>query len=87
MLLAVIKEDIGDIIGGLKMKCPKCEGKTKVIDTVHGSSNEVYRRRKCLECDHRFYTQESEAVNNAAFKSEYWECHRNNRLYKQGENR
>lgn len=40
------------------MKCPKCKGETRVIDTRH--DNETMRCRVCKECGHRFYTLESE---------------------------
>lgn len=33
--------------------CPRCDEKTTVVSTT----NEV-RRRRCLTCDHRFYTEE-----------------------------
>ncbi|MGI9292379.1 MAG: hypothetical protein ACR2PS_00225 [Pseudomonadales bacterium] len=41
------------------MQCPKCNGKTKVIDTRHRQYNEIMRRRKCLICDHRITTWET----------------------------
>lgn len=42
------------------MTCPVCGGKTRVLDS-EADSESVYRRRKCVECDHRFYTTESES--------------------------
>jgi transcriptional regulator NrdR family protein len=39
------------------MTCPVCGGDTKVIDS-RPSEDSVQRRRKCLECDHRFNTIE-----------------------------
>lgn len=43
--------------------CPACGGRTRVVLTLTetGSSMTV-RRRCCLDCDHRFYTQQSEEV-------------------------
>ena len=41
------------------MECPKCCGGTTVLETRQ--SNGVKRRRKCLECGHRFSTVEVEA--------------------------
>ena len=39
------------------MRCPVCDGDTKVIDTrCHDDS--VYRRRMCLVCGYRFSTIE-----------------------------
>lgn len=40
------------------MKCPKCKHKTKVINSRPIPENKVYRRRACLECEHRFTTYE-----------------------------
>lgn len=39
------------------MNCPKCKGKTLVVDSRQGS-NYIRRRRCCLECDYRFSTKE-----------------------------
>lgn len=39
------------------MKCPKCESDTHVIDTVIRKTC-THRRRECMECGHRFNTQE-----------------------------
>ena len=39
------------------MTCPVCNAKTKVIDTVTTNTT-VLRRRKCITCDHLFYTEE-----------------------------
>jgi len=36
-----------------KWPCPKCRGKTTVVD-----SRGVHRRRECVECAHRFSTRE-----------------------------
>ena len=38
------------------MKCPQCGGKTAVINTR--DKGDFYRRRKCLDCGHRFSTHE-----------------------------
>lgn len=42
------------------MNCPICGEKTRVLDTVSDCEG-VYRRRRCLGCDHRFYTTESDS--------------------------
>ncbi len=42
------------------MTCPVCGGKTVVIGS-EADSESIYRRRKCVECNHRFYTTESES--------------------------
>lgn len=39
------------------MNCPKCGGKTKVVDTGNDDKR-VYRRRECVVCKHRIYTTE-----------------------------
>jgi len=43
------------------MNCPKCEGQTKVIDTA-AVYDSVIRRRECLSCGQRFFTEELEAL-------------------------
>jgi len=40
------------------MKCPKCGGRTAVIDS-RPRKNQIFRRRECLECGFRFNTWES----------------------------
>lgn len=39
------------------MTCPVCSGKTTVIDCAK-DVDEVVRLRRCIECNHRFYTAE-----------------------------
>ena len=39
------------------MICPKCSGKTKVVDTRALAGNSR-RRRECLACGYRFSTEE-----------------------------
>ena len=43
------------------MQCPKCEGKSLVIDSRKMGPGKIYRRRFCqsLECGHRWNTWES----------------------------
>lgn len=41
------------------MTCPCCGGKTAVVD-VCTEVDVIYRRRKCTECGHGFYTEEVE---------------------------
>ena len=41
------------------MTCPKCSGKTKVIDS-RPDVDSVWRKRECLECKYRFETIELE---------------------------
>lgn len=40
------------------MRCPVCEGKTIVINSMEGIENSIRRRRKCVECGYRFNTNE-----------------------------
>ena len=44
------------------MMCPKCNSKSKVINS-RPSNYGIYRRRQCLECGHRFSTQEVLSLN------------------------
>lgn len=53
------------------MVCPKCKGKLKVIDSMDVSQNEVYRRKKCLNCGHLLYTCEFEVEATKLFKKEW----------------
>lgn len=48
------------------MQCPLCSGDTKVLYSIF-ETNEVYRRRKCLKCEHIFYTKEQYS-NDARYK-------------------
>ena len=40
------------------MRCPVCEGGTKVLDSRDGRGEAIRRRRVCNECGHRFTTRE-----------------------------
>lgn len=41
------------------MKCVVCGGKTYVKDVVRDHEHsEIYRKRRCIECDEVFYTVE-----------------------------
>ena len=50
------------------MTCPKCSGDTRVIDS-RADSNRVLRRRKCKECNFRFYTEE---VQSTQSQLDFW---------------
>lgn len=59
------------------MTCPVCGGQLIVIDS-RPSEDSIYRRRKCVECGHRFstieidadlYAQEMDAVKKATRKA------------------
>lgn len=60
------------------MICPKCEGKVRVIDSVHTNDNEEYRKRRCLNCGHTFYTAEYMVFANEEYMEEWREAHRKN---------
>jgi transcriptional regulator NrdR family protein len=53
------------------MNCPKCSGAVMVRDTTYTEENEIYRRKKCRECGHVFYTMEFEVEDNPAFRAEW----------------
>ena len=42
------------------MVCPVCGGKSGVSYTC-SDYDEIYRRRKCKECNHIFYTTETDS--------------------------
>lgn len=60
------------------MTCPKCNGKVSVTDSVHAFANTEYRRKKCTECGHIFYTAEVEVENDDKFKRAWARYHRRN---------
>lgn len=56
------------------MLCPKCLGKTRVIDTRNNiKENETYRQHLCTNtnCNYKFYTVEFEVIKNKSFKEKY----------------
>jgi len=54
------------------MICPKCKGKTRVVETrFYDIENEIYRRRKCIDCDNSFFTVEFEVEENEVLR-ELW---------------
>lgn len=55
--LAKIPHRIVDIYGGMKMTCPKCNEKTRVIDSTTDEDSTT-RRRECVACGYRFSTIE-----------------------------
>ena len=40
------------------MNCPKCHAETVVIDSRARFDNSIRRRRRCLDCYHRFTSHE-----------------------------
>lgn len=42
------------------MTCPICGGVSKVYDSI-SDCEAVYRKRKCLECNHIWFTDEYES--------------------------
>lgn len=44
------------------MNCPKCDSKTRVIETRRFSEEALRRRRECRKCKHRFTTEERQIV-------------------------
>jgi transcriptional regulator NrdR family protein len=58
------------------MNCPKCNcSSCTTIDTVQNrTDNEVYRKRKCRDCGHIFYTSEFEVEYSDQFKKD-WNKH------------
>ena len=58
----------------MSMRCPKCNGINRVVDTItNRETNETYRMRKCL-CGHVFYTVEFEVEVNQQFSETWAEC-------------
>lgn len=42
----------------IMIKCPECEGKTKTVEMARANTDEIYRKKECLSCGHKFYTVE-----------------------------
>ena len=52
------------------MVCPKCSGKVRVIDNVR-VDNDIYRKRRCVDCNRVFFTAEFEVEYDGVFKYEW----------------
>ena len=53
------------------MNCPKCNNKSVVLETRSVELN-VYRKRKCGSCGHKFYTEETETDDISGFKYHWY---------------
>lgn len=42
------------------MTCPVCGGESRIYDTI-SDCEAVYRKRKCLDCNHVWFTDEYES--------------------------
>lgn len=71
----------------MAIKCPKCGGKTKNVESrTIEKINGQYRRRKCLECGWQFNTVEhiiesSVRMPNTQFRTSYLERDELQNLY------
>lgn len=68
------------------MTCPKCEGKTTVVRSLKDCES-VHRKRRCLSCNHIFYTEEYESASEYHFKELESEWLKELRKEKQNENK
>lgn len=62
------------------MVCPLCGEKMLSERTIHIAHNELFRKRKCKNCGHTFYTVEFQAQLSESFKKE-WNQHCDNTFY------
>ena len=54
------------------MICPECSSEgIYVVDTMPGTDNNVYRRRKCLDCNTKFHTVEIVIPDGSPYKLGY----------------
>ena len=60
------------------MNCPNCGGKVAVIDTTSTPDGEIYRKRKCRECNYVFYTVEIEVEFDEAVRDAWNRFYRSN---------
>lgn len=59
------------------MNCPKCNGKIIVSDIVHNDdTQETYRKKKCIDCGHVFYTVEFITEETRQFRRDWIYHHR-----------
>lgn len=59
------------------MLCPKCKSpNVKVVDVLHRGDTEIYRRKKCLECQCSFRSAEIRDDGSVEFKRKYSEAFR-----------
>lgn len=58
------------------MKCSKCNGDIRVVDSVHTPDNETIRKRKCKKCGYIFYTVEEEAPVTDELMEKYHKYYR-----------
>jgi transcriptional regulator NrdR family protein len=56
-----------------KNTCPECGGESHVLRTYYTDANDVARRRRCKQCDHRFWTLASgeEPLSNRDYRVRY----------------
>lgn len=50
----------------MEMTCPKCSGRSMVVDVKH-IDNETHRRKRCKYCGHVFFTLELIADDGTEF--------------------
>lgn len=64
------------------MTCPVCGGSSKVMAT-RSDCDGVYRRRRCNECNHIFYTTEtdSDGIDIKRIESLYSSVYRIRKIY------
>lgn len=57
------------------MLCPNCKSpKVRVVDTLPLGDTEIFRRRRCSDCGHRFRSVETMDDGSQAFKYKYSEA-------------
>lgn len=55
------------------MRCPHCNSPDiRVMDSLHGNSKTLYRRRKCKRCNKLFRTVEIVDDGSEAFDAKYY---------------
>lgn len=57
------------------MNCPYCQSvNIRVVETLNGKNNEIYRRRKCWDCNSLFRSIEVIDKSKKVFKTGYSEA-------------
>lgn len=57
------------------VECPKCGSNSKVIDS-RKYAGAVYRKRKCVFCNFKFWTEETELDDNDRILKDMQACYK-----------
>lgn len=68
----------------MNLRCPECKTiKTVSVEEVRTSENEVYRRNRCIECGHVFYSLETEVEADKTLR-DIWKANKKKEVIANG---